>query len=141
MAEQPEGAPAAVPGLATERLISKLTLIFGFAASVAGLAVKGYPWAMGLAAGAVLAWLNFRWMRRGLDAFVEISTAQADAPKPRVPVATFFKFLFRYGLIALSVYVIFFYLHIPLVSLLMGLCALGVAAITASLYEVARSAG
>ena len=43
-------------------------------------------------------------------------------------------------LIALIVYVIFVYLHIPLVSMLVGLCALGAAAIAASVYEIFRPA-
>jgi ABC-type uncharacterized transport system permease subunit len=46
------------------------------------------------------------------------------------------RFGFRYALIALSVYVIFKVLGIPLVSMVLGLCALGAAAIAASLYEV-----
>jgi len=43
---------------------------------------------------------------------------------------------FRYGLIALAVYVIFIYLRVPLVSMVVGLCALGAATIAASVYEI-----
>jgi len=94
----------------------------------------------GLAAGTALAWLNFRWLARGLDALVAASTAQEGRPKPQVPLSTYFTALFRYGLIALCVYVIFTYLHLPLASLLAGLCALGPAAIAASVYEILRPA-
>jgi hypothetical protein len=48
--------------------------------------------------------------------------------------------LFRYGLIALAVYVIFIYLRVPLVSMVVGLCALGAAAIAASVYEILHPA-
>jgi len=41
-------------------------------------------------------------------------------------------------LIGLIVYVIFIYLHVPLLSMLVGLCALGAAAILASVYEILR---
>jgi CHASE2 domain-containing sensor protein len=51
---------------------------------------------------------------------------------------TYLLALLRYSLIALIVYVIFVYLHIPLVSMLVGLCALGAAAIAASVYEIFR---
>jgi hypothetical protein len=94
----------------TERRIAWLTLILGIVAgAIAGLFRSG-PWAAGLLIGAGLAWLNFRWLRRGLDALVAASTAQAGSEKPRVPLGTYFRMLFRYGLIALGVYVIFRYL-------------------------------
>jgi len=38
---------------------------------------------------------------------------------------------FRYVLLALGVYAIFVYLHVPLVSIGLGLCALGAATIAA----------
>jgi len=93
-------------------------------------------WAAGLLIGSVLAYLNFRWLARGLDALVAASMAQAGAAETRVPVGTYFRALFRYGLIAFIVYVIFKLLSIPLVSMVLGLLALGVAAVAASVYEV-----
>jgi hypothetical protein len=47
---------------------------------------------------------------------------------------------FRYGLIAVTVYVIFGYLKVPLLSMIAGLCALAVAAIAASVYEILHPA-
>jgi small-conductance mechanosensitive channel len=90
-------------------------------------------WAGGLLIGAVLAWLNFRWLRRGLDALV---AASAAAEEPRVPLGAYFGAVFRYGLIALVVYVIFRILKVPLASMVVGMCALAVAAIAASVYEL-----
>jgi len=89
--------------------------------------------------GAVLAWLNFRWLRRGLDALVTASAAQAGAEKPRVPLGAYFAAVFRYGLIALVVYVIFKILQVPLASMVVGMCALAAAAIAASVYELWHS--
>jgi hypothetical protein len=86
--------------------------------------------------GAVLAWLNFRWIRRGMSAFVRASKAQAGSRNPRVPIGTYFLMLFRYGLIAFAVYVIFEYLKVPLLSIVVGLFALAAAAIGASVYEI-----
>jgi hypothetical protein len=65
---------------------------------------------------------------------------QEGRPKPQVPLATYFTALFRYALIGLCVYVIFVYLRVPLGSLIVGLCALGAAAIAASVYEILRPA-
>ena len=64
------------------------------------------------------------------------STAQAGREKPAVPLLTYFAMLFRYGLLALAVYVIYNYLHVPVGSMIVGMCALAAAAIAASVYEI-----
>jgi ATP synthase I subunit len=127
-----ESPPAAL----TERRISWLTLLIGLIAALLVALFRDRLWGAGLAIGAFLAWVNFRWLRRGLDALVVASTAQAGKEKPAVPLFTYFAMLFRYGLIALAVYVIFEYLRVPLVSMVVGLCALGAATIAASVYEI-----
>jgi hypothetical protein len=127
-----ESPPAAL----TESRISWLTLLIGLVAAFLTALLRDRLWGLGLAIGAALAWLNFRWLRRGLDALVAASTAQAGKEKPAVPLLSYFAMLFRYGLIALAVYVIFIYLRVPLVSMVVGLCALGAATIAASVYEI-----
>jgi len=122
--------------LRTERRIAWLTLVFGAAACVAAAFAGSRLWAAGLIIGAVLAWLNFRWLRRGMDALVAASAAQAGVEKPRVPLGSYFAAVFRYGLIAMIVYVIFKFLQVPLASMVVGMCALAAAAIAASVYEL-----
>ena len=115
------------------------TLAFGVAACGAAALAGSRLWAAGLLIGAVLAWLNFRWLRRGLDALVAASAAQAGVEKPRVPIGAYFGAVFRYGLIALIVYVIFKLLKVPLASMVVGMCALAAAAVAASVYELFQS--
>jgi hypothetical protein len=131
-----ESAPAAL----TESRISWLTLLIGFVAALLVALLRDRFWGAGLAIGTALAWLNFRWLRRGLDALVVASTAQAGKEEPAVPLLSYFAMLFRYGLIALAVYVIFIYLRVPLASMVVGLCALGAATIAASVYEILHPA-
>jgi hypothetical protein len=129
----------AIAGSRTEARISWLTLVFG-AMGVTAAVVQGHRvWASGLALGAVLGWLNFRWLGRGLDALVVASTAQHGHEKPLVPWWNYVLALFRYALIGLAVYVIFVYRNIPLSSMLVGLCALAAAAIVASVWEIFAS--
>ncbi len=125
-------------GAKTERRISWLTLLFGFAAALPVAALRDRSWGVGLAIGTALAWLNFRWLRRGLDSLVVASTAQKGREKPRVPMAAYFAAFFRYALLALAVYVIYNYLYVPLGSMIVGMCALAVAAIAASVWEILR---
>jgi small-conductance mechanosensitive channel len=135
-------APAASlsPAAQTERRIAWLILVSGVLAAAFGELMHNPRWAAGLMIGAILAWFNFRWLRQGMDALAAASQAQAGAPKPRVPLGAYFRVLFRYALIALSVYVIFKLLKVPLASMVVGLCALGPAAMAASVYEIARPA-
>jgi ATP synthase I chain len=122
----------------TEQRIAWLTLVLGGATAIIVAILRHSAWAAGLAIGTALAWLNFRWLRRGMEALVAVATAQEGFAKPQVPVGTWFRLMFRYGLIGFCVYVIFEVLKVPLASMVVGLCALGAATITASVYEILR---
>lgn len=126
------------PGAVTERRISGLTLLIGIVVGLLVALLRDPLWGAGLAIGAALAWLNFRWLKQGLNALVAASTAQAGKEKPVVPISSYFGMVFRYGLIAFAVYVIFEFLKVPLLSMVVGLCALGAATIAASVYEILR---
>jgi ATP synthase I chain len=128
------------PATQTERRIAWLTLFFGAVAGATAALLHKPLWAGGLMVGAVLGWFNFRWVRQGMNALVAASQAQGGLPRPRVPISAYFRVLFRYALIAITVYVIFELLKFPLASMVVGLCALGPAAIAASVYEIARPA-
>ena len=128
-------------GAQTERRIGWLTLLLGFSAVAIAAVLRHNLWAAGLGIGTVLGWLNFRWLKSALDALVVVSTAQEGREKPKVPITTYLAALFRYGLLGLTVYVIFMFLHVPLGSMILGFCALAVAAIVASVWEILSPAG
>src|SRR5947209_5103491 len=102
------------------RRIAALTLGFGFASAVLAMALHQMDWAKGLAGGAILGWLNFRWLSRGIRAMMNVSLAQTatetgtsgaeepvNSPKSKASaIATYVALLFRYALVALGVYVI-----------------------------------
>jgi len=137
MADSPVSATAATQ---TELRIAWLTLFFGALAVVIAALLHQPLWAGGLMVGAILGWFNFRWLGQGMNALAAASQAQAGVQQPRVPIGAYFRVLFRYALIAVTVYVIFKLLKFPLASMVVGLCALGPAAIVASVYEIARPA-
>jgi hypothetical protein len=126
------------PAAQTEGRIAWLILLVGLLAGVTAAIMHNLLWTCGLMIGAILAWFNFRWLRQGIDALALASQAQEGTPQPRVPVGAYFRVLFRYALIAVTVYVIFKLLKIPLASMVLGLCALGPAALAASVYEIAH---
>lgn len=120
----------------SERRISWLTLLLGAAAALPVGYFYDLRWGAGILIGAILAWLNFRWLKQGLDALTEAVAAQSIQEKVRVPLGTYFHSVFRYGLIGLAVYVIFKYLNVPVLSMIFGLCALGAAAMAVSVHEI-----
>ncbi|MBA0083628.1 MAG: ATP synthase subunit I [Acidobacteria bacterium Pan2503] len=129
---------ASSSGRQTEQRIGWLTLFFGLVATAVVLGLRHKRWAAGLAIGTVLGWLNFRWLKRAADVLVIVSTAQEGREKPKVPLTAYLAPLFRYGLLGLTVYVIFVFLHVPLGSMILGFCALAAAAIAASVWEILR---
>jgi ATP synthase I chain len=122
----------------SEARISHLTLSLGVVSGLPIAILYSWRWGLGILAGAALAWLNFRWLRQGLDALTVAATAQSSEKKVHVPIATYFKAAFRYGLIALIVYAIFKYLNVPVLSMVLGLCALGAATIVISVHSIFR---
>jgi len=139
-----------LPGERVLHRIAALTLAFGLAAATAALAMQRLDWAKGLAGGAVLGWLNFRWLSRGIRATIlaaspeagvrsEGAEGAAKSVKSRTSVAaTQLAMVFRYALVAAGVYDIFGYLHVPLISIGLGLCALVAAIMAASVWEVLK---
>ena|SRR5438876_4834220 len=139
-----------IPGGHVIRRIQWLTIAFGMLSAAVAFALHRMDWAKGLVGGAVLGWLNFRWLQSGIRGIFETALSQANAslkrgetPASGANSATSgmiraFVMLFRYALVALGVYVIFIFLHVPLVSIGMGLCALVAAIITASVWEAVR---
>ncbi len=134
-----ETTPGNLQGVRTERRIAWLTLAVGFVSGAIALGLHRSDWAVGLGFGAALGWLDFQWMRRGASALSVASAVQAGIENPKLPRWSYFAVALRYGLIGLGVYVIFIYLHVPLASLILGLCALGAATIAASVWEITSS--
>jgi hypothetical protein len=135
----PETSTAPTVGERTVRRITYLIPSFGiFGGLLAGL-LHHWHWASGIVLGAGLAWLNFRWLKSGLDAFTTAAASHDNSENTRQPVATYLAAAFRYVLIGTSVYVIFKYLQVPLVSIFLGLCAFAAATIAASVWEIVQS--
>ncbi|HEX4545234.1 MAG TPA: ATP synthase subunit I [Candidatus Acidoferrum sp.] len=121
------------------RRIAYLIPVFGAAGGLLAALTHKFDWAEGLIAGSALAWLNFRWLKRGLEVFTSSAGGQVGPERPPGRGATFLAAIFRYALIGFAVYVIFNYLHVPLVSIVLGLCAFAAATITASVWEIVQA--
>src|SRR6202140_6001203 len=107
--------------VAAEHRIEWMTLAFGLAGAGFVLVRWGWRPAAGVALGAALAWLNFRWLKQGVTALVKLSTAQANSEHARVPMSVYAKFFGRFALLLVVVYVILSRSLLPVAAGLGGL--------------------
>jgi ATP synthase I chain len=119
-----------------QRRIAILTLTIGAIAAAIVAVIGFWRWGIGILLGATLAWVNFLWLEQGLSAISKLAQAQHGAPKPRISLWVWIKVFSRYGLIGILLYTAWVLVHIPVVSMLAGLCALGAAAMAEGIYEV-----
>jgi len=135
--------PSEIFGDAVLVRIERLTLLLGLAGTIWAAWRWGWRGAAGLALGASLSWINFRWLKGGVQALGMAATAaqgaQEPSPAPRVPVGAYVKFIGRFGLLLGAVYVILTRSSLLAVGVLMGLFASAAAVIVALLYELLRS--
>ena len=123
---------------AAERRIEYLTLGLGAAATLVTSVRWGWRAGAGLALGAALAWVNYRWLKQGVAALVQLSATQAGAEQVRVPKRVYLKFFGRFALLIVVVYAILSRSLLPAAGVLAGLFALVAAVLLELLYELVR---
>ena len=125
---------------AAERRIEYLTIGIGAAGAIGA----GIHWdaraGIGVAIGALLSWINFRWMKQGIATLARLSAAQQDAEEVRIPKWAYVKFLGRYVLLIVAAYVILRGFRSTAASLLGGLFAAVVAVLIESIGQLFRRA-
>ncbi len=124
--------------VAAEHRIEWMTLAFGSAGAVFVLMRWGWRPGAGVALGAGLAWVNFRWLKQGVTALVKISTAQAGSEHARVPMTVYAKFFGRFALLLAVVYVILSRSLLPVAAVLGGLFAVVAAVMIELMWELVR---
>ncbi len=120
------------------RRIEYLTLGLGAAATLVVAVGWGWRAAAGLALGAALSWVNYRWLKQGVAAIAQLSTAQADAPKVRIPKRVYVKFFGRFALLLVAVYAILSGSLLPGATVLAGLFAVVAAVLIELIYRLVR---
>jgi ATP synthase I chain len=124
---------------AAERRIEYGVCGIGLAGALCAGSVWGARAGIGVAAGAALSWMNYRWVRQGVNAVARLSRAQQDAAKVRLPKSIMFKFLGRYALLLSAAYVILTQLRLPVASVLAGFSAVVAAVLVEAVGLLFRS--
>lgn len=115
------------------RRINRLMPIIAVLGIFYALIRFGLAAALGFALGCAVAYINFHWLKRAVNAFADSIT---DGGKAKSSKGIVLRFLLRYALIAIACYVIFRISAASLIGLLVGLF-LPVSAISCeAAYEV-----
>jgi len=122
---------------AVEQRIERLTLIVGGI----GASISAWNWGwragIGFIIGAILSWLNFRWLDQGLSALFKTVVNPAAASETPVSSWIYARFFGRMALLVGAVYVILRGAWFPGRAVLTGLFSLIAGVIVEVTYEVA----
>jgi hypothetical protein len=130
-------AAAEAMGGATLRRVEWLTLVIGGIGAAWAGSRWGWRGALGLAIGAVLSTINFRWLKGSVQDFGRV--AQPGMENAGVPKRAFFKFFGRFALLLGVVYVILTRTSLPGISVLAGLFASTAAVVVGLVFELLSS--
>jgi len=121
-----------------ERRIEWWTLGLGSGAAAWAAAGPGVRAALGIALGTLLAWANFRWLRRSVSVLEALSLRQAGEEKPRVPRRVYVRLIAGYALLLAVVCASFFSSVVPAFAVLGGLLSLVAAVIAEGMCQLSR---
>jgi len=126
-------------GSATLRRVEWLTLALGGVGTMLAAFWWGWRGVLGVGLGTVLSWINFRWLKGGVHAFGKAATEPAGSEAARVPKPSYVKFIGRFALLLIAVYVILTRSWVPPVAFFAGLFASAAGVVVALVYELLSS--
>jgi hypothetical protein len=121
-------------GTPSLRRIEYWTAGFGAAGAIFAAVRWGWVQAAGVSAGAVISWLNYRWLKQGVGVLAALSAAQAGAEKIRIPKRVYFKSFGRFVLLLIVLYAILTRPGWPGGAVLLGLFAAVAGALAEMIY-------
>lgn len=124
---------------AAERRIEYFAAGIGAAGTIAAFIFWGMRPGIGVGVGAIISWLNYRWMRLGVATMAHVSKAQAGSEKVRIPPGTYLRSVGRYALLIGGAYVMLHLFSLPIVSLLAGFSAVLAGVLAEAIGQLFRS--
>jgi hypothetical protein len=122
---------------AVELRIERLTVVVGLIGAFISAWKWGWRAGLGFIIGALLSWLNFRWLDQGLGALLRAAANPAAASRTPVTRWIYARFLGRMALLVCALYVILKGAWFPGRAVLTGLFSLIAGVIVEVTYEVA----
>jgi hypothetical protein len=122
---------------AVERRIERLTLVAGGTGAFLSAWKWGWRAGLGFAVGALLSWMNFRWLDQGLGDLLRTAANPTTSSSMPVSLWIYGRFVGRMALLVCALYVILKGAWFPGRAVLIGLFSLIAGVIVEVSYEVA----
>ena len=119
--------------------VEYLTLGVGALASPFVVWRWGWLAAAAFLVGVLISWINFRWLKQGVNALASAAMAQAGDENSRIPKRAYVRLIARYALLLAVLCVILFGSWLPGGAVLAGLFAVVAAVIVEILYRLFRA--
>jgi ATP synthase I chain len=123
--------------LGIERRLTVLSLYLGLAATATFLMLGKVNLACSFVVGGILSYLNFNWMKQGVDRMLSVSLIQTPPPK-RSNRKVIFKYFLRYVLIGSVLYAIVRVKFLDLEAAFLGLFLFVAAILCECIHQVIR---
>jgi hypothetical protein len=120
------------------RRIQILTVCIGLGGAICAGIARGGRMGLAVAIGAAFSWVNFRWLKGGVDTIARFAIAQSGAEKVVVPRRIYFKLFGLFAVIILGAYAILGYSEMPLAGVLAGFFAAVVAVLVEAVVQILR---
>jgi hypothetical protein len=120
------------------KYVEPLTVLLGIGCAIAGAIHWGWQTGLGVTIGAIVSWVNFRWLKAGVGAMAQTAAADAERKIVRVPRNIYFKFIGRYILMLVVLYVILSRSLLPSGGVVVGLFAVVAAVLIDMIYGLVR---
>lgn len=121
-----------------DRRLWIITLSVGVPSCLVALILGGLDSGLGFLAGGVLSWINFKWLKQGVDHLIE-TTRTGRAVSKKATRAAIFKYFLRYGLIGLSLYATFHFVMLEVVGFILGLFLVVFAVLVECVLQLIRA--
>jgi len=120
------------------RRVEVLTLGLGAAGSPFVGVRWGWLAAAGFLVGVLISWVNFRWLKQGVEALGRAATARAREESPGLPKRAYVKLIGRYVLLLVALCGILLASWVPGGAVVAGLFAAVAAVLLDMLYRLYR---
>ena len=121
-----------------DRRLAIISFVVGTLACSAALVLGGLGSALSFLAGATLSFLNFSWLRQGVDHLIR-SIQPGEPMRKRAVRMAIFKYFFRYVLIGLALYAIVRFRFLEVAGFFSGLLLFVAAVLIECVLQVVRS--
>jgi hypothetical protein len=121
-----------------EKRILGISLLMGGVIVLGSLFWISGKFALSFLVGSLLSFLNFSWMKQGIDRMIQGFRGKDDAP-PRSGKGIIFKYFIRYALIGGLLYAIFRFQFFEVRAALLGLFLVVMAVLYECLHQVIKS--